>query len=439
MRLLGKTAPICLVLLGLILAVNVARLTRLDQSPPGFYIDEAVGALNVLCIQQTGSDYSGRPLPLFSKGVDGAYYTPTYLYGELLWTRIFGNSVTAFRSFPAFCTLLLIFGLFLLVRSRLRLIPALWVAAIASISPWGFQLSRIAWDPPLAPMFLVWGLYGLYARENRSILLCFLSGCLFALTAYAYPPFRVQIPLFLVLLPQLNWREKAFVGTLFLILLVPLLIQSLDPGFVMRAKILILWSLYPLNPHRDETLFPLLFTFLRQMAAHLTPQFLFMTGDSNLRHSVPSFGMLSYVDGLGWMATLGILFGFLIQWKKELVRQYLSCDEKRLLWIAVTGILAGIVPAALTWEGIPHSLRAIGSWPFFALFSGILISKLAGRRQWIAWGFAGASVAFATFYLFVYFGEYPKTALLWFQTDERPITQAYSMMTDRGLTCQQVR
>lgn len=113
-----------------------------------------MGAAQVLCIKQTGADYFGAKLPLFSPGLGGGYYTAPFLYGEALWTSVFGNSVVSFRSFVAFVSTLTIFGIYRFVKEFTKNeTTARFALLFASISPWAFQFSRIAWDPPLAPFF----------------------------------------------------------------------------------------------------------------------------------------------------------------------------------------------------------------------------------------------------------------------------------------------
>ena len=81
-------------MLYLIILFNVLRFLGLEISPPGFYADESYGATQVMCVRQTGADFFGHFLPLFAiSGPGEPIYTPTYLYGQILWTSIFGNSI----------------------------------------------------------------------------------------------------------------------------------------------------------------------------------------------------------------------------------------------------------------------------------------------------------------------------------------------------------
>lgn len=293
-----------LLLLALIIAINLARFIGLGISPPGFYVDEATGAAHVICLQQGGRDFYDHPYPLFAAGFEGGFYTPAFLYGEYLWTALLGHSVAAFRSFSALVTCLTILFLCLWVRGRQRAgrghggRVVLWVALSASVMPWALQFSRIAWDPPLAALFLVMALWASGLGGGLRVRL--MPGILLALATYSYPPMRVIAVAFWLLLPGRGWREKLGDMALFALVCTPLLLQSLDPGFTARGQLLTLWSDHPENPYANAALPGLLLGFLRQMLDHLTPSFLFLSGDANLRHSIQSTGMLSWLDG--WAA-----------------------------------------------------------------------------------------------------------------------------------------
>ena len=94
--------------------LNAIKFLGLGYSPPGFYIDEAVGAAEVICLAQTGSDLASLRYPLFAQA--SALYTPAYLYGELVWTSIFGYKPASFRSLLVFVNILTIAFLYLWVQ-----------------------------------------------------------------------------------------------------------------------------------------------------------------------------------------------------------------------------------------------------------------------------------------------------------------------------------
>jgi 4-amino-4-deoxy-L-arabinose transferase-like glycosyltransferase len=179
---------ISLIIIVFLCILNLPRFLYLEISPPGFYTDEAASATQALCISQNGYDFYGQFLPLFPKGFEGGgVFTPFYIYGEILWTKLFGPSITAFRSFAAFITCLTIFTLYIFVKAKTNKVIALYVVFVASLMPWAFQFSRIAWDPPLATFFFIAALAALFSQKKL-----WLAALLFAFAMYSYPPMRIS-------------------------------------------------------------------------------------------------------------------------------------------------------------------------------------------------------------------------------------------------------
>ncbi len=417
-------------LLLIVLAFNVIRFIGLETSPPGFYIDEAAISTQVLCVRQTGSDFYHDHLPLFSHEF-GAFTTPPYLYGQVMWTSIFGDSTGALRGFVAFATMLTILFLFLWMRRRTDSQTALWAALFSTISPWAFQFSRIAWDPPLAPMFLMLALWSIEWKKYKYIW----AGVFFSLAAYSYPPMRVQALVLLVFLPGIEWKKKAKVFAAFLVTSLPLLRRSMDADFLARSKLVAIWSDYPSNPYHDASLFGLGIGFLKQLSLHLTPDFLLFHGDHNVRHSIQTFGMISYPE----FAMCAIALFFLVKNRKS------DATGTSLTLLAGIGLMSGLASAALTWEGVPHALRAIGAWPFFCILAALGVRALFQQNwikknsNWIGASLASACIVFFALYLDDYFNDYPTRAEAWFQGDDQPLTRAYFNMTENHISCQDLR
>jgi len=95
--------------LGALLALLiVARFTGLDRAPPGFDVDEAAIAAQVICLRTTGADADGNPWPLFAPVLGGGQASPPTLYFGALWTAIGGDSVASFRALAAFAGVVII-------------------------------------------------------------------------------------------------------------------------------------------------------------------------------------------------------------------------------------------------------------------------------------------------------------------------------------------
>jgi predicted membrane-bound mannosyltransferase len=233
--MMQRTALLVIVLV--IVLASCLRFWALEDSPPGVFVDEAALATHILCVQQTGADAYGVRLPLFSEALGGGLITPTYLYSGVTWTAVFGPSIASFRALIAFYAVLTILGLFILGRTLFLSTQAgLFCALAGAISPWGFHFSRIAWDPPLAPCFLVGGLVAVFTARRWVGYIA--AGVLLAVAMYAYPPTRVHVVLLLPFLCYLklredrrHWKPLLLTGATWLLVLWPLILGT------MRGKL----------------------------------------------------------------------------------------------------------------------------------------------------------------------------------------------------------
>lgn len=412
------------------------RFFGLETSPPGFFLDEAAGASNILCLIQDGKDFHGQSWPLFSAAFEEAgFYTPIYLYGQYLWGHLVGSSIAGFRSFNAVINALTIFLLFDLTRLKIGFKAGLWVALSAAIMPWSFQFSRIAWDPPLAAFFLV-----AFVWMVNTSKVFWLSPLALSLALYSYSPTRITAPLVLLFLPGISLQKKIVLGSITVMLCIPLVIYMGNPQFMERANTVAIWSSAFDNPYAHYSLMEFGQLFIQQYSQHFSFKFLFTSGDVNLRHSSHFAGMLSWYDGLGIVGTIAMLLLFIK--KFNLVRP--TDSQKYLFKITLVGILASVVPAALTRDGIPHALRSITAWPFFALLVGISIDYWANifKRKKIEWAIFSIAVIFCIFYLIHYFVLYPKLAEKAFELQPRserePIADAYRRIAN-GASCADIR
>lgn len=360
----------------------VARFVGLETSPPGFAMDEAMGAAHLACLGESGYSADGVKWPLFASGAAGGYYTPIYLYFGAAWTRIFGISIAAMRSVPAVFTTLTVLGVYGLTRRLAGPRAAMWTTLLASLSPWGFHFARVAWDPPVAPAFVIGFCYFWLLRNAAWGGL--LSGAAFAGAIYSYPPTRIQAPIVFAILFLMTWRQtrgRLLRSIAFSIssvtLSIPLIQRILDPEFLARSKGLAIFSESYLNENRGifgPKLY-LLRTLLDNIALHFRPSYLFLTGDANLRHSSQTFGILSLVDDMALVVGILLLVAAMRRTLPEATKLPGDKSLTGMFFLGIAGLLLGVLPAALTWEGVPHALRAIGGWPFVALITGAILAK----------------------------------------------------------------
>lgn len=419
-------------MLYLILLLNTFRFIGLETSPLGFYVDEVAGATQALCILESGRDFYGDFLPLFFPGVNDAYYTPGYIYGLALWSSIFGKSIFAFRLFIAVVSCLTIFFLYFWVKKESTKKIALYVALAASIMPWSFHFSRIAWDPPVGVFFLIAGLWASSQIKNSLV-----TASLLSFAAYSYSPLRIAIPLIWVFLPGVTKREKVLVSLWGLILAIPLIIQMQIPEFMARSELRSLWGNYSTNQFRDKNFLELLLIAGDQFLSHFSFKFLFISGDQNIRHSIQAFGELSWLDAFG---LAGGFSAFIYLSIKNWGCKYFVHGEKKLITIALLGILANTIPSALTNEGTPHALRSLGSWPFYALLTGIFLNLLSKvlQEKYVLISTILISLLFFGSYQIYFFKTYPTVAKNYFASDKSKINEAFNLISNEGVLCRDV-
>jgi hypothetical protein len=233
---------------------------------------------------------------------------------------------------------------------------------------------------------------------------------------YSYPPLRVQAPLIIPLLIWLRWRYLGIKRTALaafcaagLILSAPLIVRTFSGEIQGRYGVLSIFSSEFLKRAGAHSPFSILGIFLDNMWAHLTPAFLLISGDENLRHNSRFCGMLGWLDVLALGAGLAFLIAL---WRTSRRCPKLKSNTPVLpvLLVCLWGFLAGIVPAALTWEALPHALRAIGAWPFLSLFCGIVLWCAVSRWRALVTVSFLAGVVFAACYGVDYFTRFPVAA-----------------------------
>jgi hypothetical protein len=452
----------------------VARFLGLSKTPPSFWMDEAWDAVHAMCLAQTGHDGAGNAWPLFSPALGGGNLPITWTAFDVGWTRVFGTSRAAFRSASAFWVVVTSAGLFSIARSLVALVlartvtaadtisPATdagapapeatrwarsfpWLVLLAAlVSPWSFQFSRISWEGPLAPAFMVLAMAALLRMHASGRFLWAVAGGVAAgLAMISYPPLRVTVPLVLlfsggILLAMarkgaarraLLFRLAAMAAVLAAVI-TPVVIKTMRGEITTRTMDVAIFAPKWLDEHRGGIgRVPFFFfTLLDNIVAHLKPSYLFFTGDVNFRHSAHIVGQLSPVDLLAVFLVLLLLAR--VAWRVLRQATIIAADPVRAaqpatpippIWpcvgpgdlllaavaaYALIGGLLAALPAALTWEGVPHSLRSIGAWPFVALFTGAVLALGWSRYRWMPTVIAVVVLAYSTRYLPLYVQAY---------------------------------
>jgi len=408
------------VVIAMTLIATGLRFFALESSPPGFYRDEAAYAAQVICIRQSGHDLEQRNLPLMSTALPGGYVTPAYLYTGAAWTAVFGDSIASFRSLSAAYGALTVAGVYFLALTLWRKRESAWLAALcAAFSPWGFIFSRIAWDPPLAPCFLVWSLYFLLRGGRTPVWNAALAGVLAALACYSYPPMRAQALMVFPAVALYLWFVRSDIrytlATFVLVAalaLIPLVRLTLSGEIQGRFNMLNIFNEHYLAQFGGSSFLDVAKIFFQNLGSHLSATYLFLHGDRNLRHSTRAVGEWSWLEIFALAAAAFYALRAFVSIPPQKWRDLEWREPALLVWC----YFAALVPAALTWEGNPHALRSIGAYPFVALLSGRALDGVCRIRPWAPWMVIVIGVAFASWYGSDFFLRYPQRSYVWFDT-----------------------
>ena len=197
--------------LGVVLAVVAFQLWVTPSNPPGYHRDEAALSYNAYSIATTGRDEDGAVMPLFFRSY-GDYKSPLYPYLLAAVFRVSGPHKEVARAFSAVlgAAAVLLLGL-LAVRLTGRIVVGVVVVVLAGLTPWLFELGRVALEvatQPLLLTLLLIVLHGSWRRRTWTAREGVLVGVLLGLLLYSYTGNRLLAPLLAAALAVFAGRER---------------------------------------------------------------------------------------------------------------------------------------------------------------------------------------------------------------------------------------
>lgn len=395
-------ACVCVILL---LGLGL-RLYALGRVPVALYRDEVAILLDAHSIAETGLDIHGRSWlqPLFPSY--GDYKLAIYIWLAALSTKVFGVTAFALR-FPSLVAGLgtIIVGGFLaheLIQST-RKTPtrqttpvsdwtSLATMAILALSPWSILFSRAGFEGHVAQFFL--GISVVALLKSRTSLRWLIPAILFSsLATYTYFSVRFVWPLivvgalpFFAFLPTILERTGLATGitsqaiyqwlvrlgkTILVFAIVPLALYTLSLQPMLTSDLYEVSNQFRLsttsvlNSHDyalesnklrelagntilDRVLYHRHVLLVRELAKnigdHLNLSFIFLTGDSNLRHGTGFNGLFL------WPLLPCLVIGFYRVWTRHWT----------ILIILIAWWLAALLPASVP-ENTPHALRSLNA------------------------------------------------------------------------------
>ncbi len=353
-----------IIILVILIVASFFRLWKLSKIPPGLYPDVAING-NEAFFSLKNRDFK-------------VFYPENYgREGLMIWLialsfSIFGVSIFSIKIVAAIIGILTVFGTFLFTKElfqfsekRSRKI-AFFSSFFLAISFWHVNFSRIGFRAILVPFVLTFSLYFLLRSfKRKSIFDSAISGIFFGLGFYTYTSFRMAVLIlpilffcFFVLAKKENWEKKFFL--LILIFLIVTFFVALPIGvyflknpehFSSRASPVMIFSAE--DPLKE---------FLKSLILHLG-MFNFY-GDPNWRHNMAKSPQLIFPVGILFL--IGVCLAIKESFKFRSNLQSSINNLQLLIWFFVM-----LLPGVLTREGIPHSLRVVGTIPPTFIFAGI--------------------------------------------------------------------
>jgi 4-amino-4-deoxy-L-arabinose transferase-like glycosyltransferase len=371
----------------LFLVALILRVYALDRFPPGLYNDEAAYGMD-------GLEVMNGNYAIFFERNNGR--EPLFIYLLSVAFRVFGATPYAIRLTSALIGAVTVVTAYWMVREMSgfrkfenRIVGrwhAIWVGLFMAFSYWHISFSRLGFRAIMLPlvMTIAFAFFWRVWREERDTgrrpwVETILCGFFLGLCSYTYTAGRLALLLFVVIAAVTLWQSKALkmergktlrtsgvIIVTALIVFAPLGLYFIQhpESFGQRAASV---SLFSQEFAGDDPAAALVNSTVKTTLMFLSEP------DPNRRHNPGKRPVFDPLLGLWFFG--GVVLA-LIQWRKlpQLVH---------LLWAALF-----ILPAVLTAEGTPHSLRAIGVLPAaLVLATGAMLwvgQQLSMRRSRLA-------------------------------------------------------
>ncbi|MFA5926164.1 MAG: glycosyltransferase family 39 protein [Parcubacteria group bacterium] len=356
------------------------RTYHLSSLPPGVYPDEAVNGIDAIT---ANAAHHWKVFYENNNGREGLFMNMIALSFGL-----FGISVFSLKIWSVLAGTFTVLGMILLGEELFQNRRGGIIAGfLTATSFWAINFSRIAFRAILLPLVLVFTVYFLVRGiQKKKIIDYVLAGAFFGLGVHTYIAFRVA-PLILIVLLLFfvinrkkfiatHWKEIAAFSVAMIIVALPILVDFLHNPVHFSGRT---GQVSVFNPEVNQG--HLLLTLGKSFGLSLA-QFNFY-GDQNWRHNLPSQPELPLFIGIFFLIGL---FYFIYEFFYLLYRR-IRLGERSERLIAVSLLLSWffvmLLPSAISFEGLPHALRSIGSLPAALLLAAFAIDE---AFEWSAAG-----------------------------------------------------
>jgi hypothetical protein len=229
------------------------------------------------------------------------------------------------------------------------------VGAMALLTPWLFEVSRLVFETyfyPLALVLFLMAVYRAQAQERWSATDIAFVAVGLALLTYSYTIGRLLGPLmalglvFFVNTPE-RWLSVLKTWGVYALSLIPLVIFRFRHPAALTQRFYTISYITPETPWSE-----IASHFIRRYLEDLSLISLLIDGDANPRHHVPG-SLGSFLASAFVLAALGLLIIVMRRWREHWWR------------FIIFGALVSVVPGSLTANQF-HSLRMV-AYPIFLL------------------------------------------------------------------------
>ena len=368
------------------------RFYKLGQIPVSLYWDETAILLDAKIVSRTGHDMHNNSWLQVLFPSYGDYKLPIYIWLASLSVKFLGVTELAIRLPSALTGLATIVlagyisrELFFKLADKKKDYLQLATMLVVAISPWSVMFSRTGFEGHLGQLILTLSIWIiLKARKKQWLIL--LSPILGALATYTYFSVRFVWPVIFISTTFLILKKKAWKWLLpaliiFWVLLLPMIKSPLyaeSNKFRYSATSVLNAHDYPIqsNQYRelagmnliDRILFHRHWLMARELiknyADNLSLNYLFLTGDPNLRHGTGEHGLFLLI----FLPIL--LVGLYDLFKKQRFE----------LLILIIWWLIALLPASVP-ETTPHSLRSLNALVPISIILGFGLTSLAEKKS----------------------------------------------------------
>lgn len=414
------------ILSGVILILaTVLRVWNLGKVPVGLYWDEIAMLLDARSIAQTGRDMRGDALSLILPSY-GDYKLPVYVWLSAPITFLPIPPEAQIRLVSTLAGIATVILLGILTRElfekktiREQKIACVAVMFVAAILPWSIHFSHAGFEGHLGQLWVLSSVLGiLIARKKPWLLL--LVGVLGVAGLLTYYSVRFVWPVVAIaswMYVWWNYKPKRWLvfGIVMLLIFATAWFQlTKDPHYTasevfrLSGENLLNTDKYVLqqNVYREQAgngrLERLFFhryllqlaDLLANMGSHLSPVYVFVNGDENLRHGTT-------LTGLGYLTMFPLLLlGIVSLWRKH---------RFALAFLAVWWLVA-LVPASVPYNA-PHALRSLNALAPFALLIGFGLASVWLWRhrlaKFVRIGVVALLVLHTMYYTYIFHTIYP--------------------------------